>query len=215
MAAAAPPAPISIRERVAAQGARIKRVKRLDRLAVGVITAGGLSIIVAVLFIFVFILGEALPLFRPAAGEPKGTVDLAAVPEWGEATPPSGTTPAAPGSGATLAFKPLVLGIDEYQMYIYEVLADGRTVFFKAKDGSFVKQMAATAAVEAGIASASRSLQGEYVALGTRDGRAILQQVRFTPRYEEQKLADLDLALRQPGSRGAGPGPAAPPRGGL
>ena len=26
-------------------------------------------------------------------------------------------------------------------MYFYEVLADGRTVFFKAADGSFVKQL--------------------------------------------------------------------------
>ena len=37
------------------------------------------------------------------------------------------------------------------------------------------------------------------MALGTTDGKVILQQVRFTPRYENQKLADLDLAVRARG----------------
>ena len=43
---------------------RIARVKRMDRLARGVITLGGLGIVASVLFIFLFILGEAWPLFR-------------------------------------------------------------------------------------------------------------------------------------------------------
>ncbi|HEY6547121.1 MAG TPA: hypothetical protein VI589_04415, partial [Vicinamibacteria bacterium] len=215
MAAAAPPAPISIRERVAAQGTRIKRVKLMDRLAVGFITAGGLFIIVAVLFIFVFILGESLPLFRSATGQPRGTVNLAAVPALEAVVPVA--APVAAGSAPKVAvvsappapasseapppadFKPLVLGIDEYQMYFYEVLADGRTVFFKATDGSFAKQIPSTSLAGATIRSASRSLEGEYVALGTSDGRVSLQQVRFTPKYEEQKLVDLELAVRDRG----------------
>ena len=48
---------------------RIARVKLVDRLATGTITLGGLFIIVAVFFIFLFILGETLPLFRPAQGQ--------------------------------------------------------------------------------------------------------------------------------------------------
>ncbi|HEY6552016.1 MAG TPA: hypothetical protein VI669_01600, partial [Vicinamibacteria bacterium] len=214
MAAAAPPAAVpSIRERVAAQGKRIKRVKMLDRFAVGFITAGGLFIIVAVLFIFVFILGESLPLFRSASGASRGTVNLSAVPPMeasvSELSPsvspsPSATTPASavPPSATSPAvadFKPLVLGIDEYQMYFYEILADGRTVFFKASDGAFAKQLPLGALAGATIRSASRSLMGESVALGTSDGRVSLQQVRFTPRYEEQKLVDLDIAVRDRG----------------
>jgi phosphate transport system permease protein len=202
MAAAAPPAPapISIRERVAAQGSRIKRVKMLDRLAVGFITAGGLFIIVAVLFIFVFILGEALPLFRSATGEPRGTVNLAAVPAPLALVPTAAPVPPpVPVVVSPADFKPLVLGIDEYQMYFYEILADGRTIFFKASDGSFVQQIPPTSIAGAAISSASRSLEGEYVALGTTDGRVSLQQVRFTPKYEEQKLVDLDRAVRDRG----------------
>jgi phosphate transport system permease protein len=37
------------------------------------------------------------------------------------------------------------------------------------------------------------------VAIGTATGQVSLQQVRFTPRYEEQKLVDLDLAVRDRG----------------
>ena len=63
--------------------------------------------------------------------------------------------------------------------------------------------------------SASRSLEGEYVALGTSDGRVSLQQVRFTPRYEDQKLVDLDLAVRDRGLVELDPARARAARGGL
>jgi phosphate transport system permease protein len=206
MAAAAPPAPApaapsSIRERVQAQASRIKRVKLIDRFAVGFITFGGIFIIIAVSFVFIFIFSEATPLFRPATGAARGTVNLAAVPvAVPTPIPDSAKTavlpvPVAPPS----EFKPLVLGIDEYQMYFYEVLGDGRTVFFKAADGSFVKQMPPTSIEGATLTSASRSLEGEFIALGTADGRVSLQQVRFLPKYEDQKLVDLELRIADRG----------------
>ena len=37
------------------------------------------------------------------------------------------------------------------------------------------------------------------MAVGTGDGRVALQQVRFTPKYEEQKLVDLDISVRDRG----------------
>jgi phosphate transport system permease protein len=183
--AAAAPAPMSIRQRVKEQAFRIKRVKRMDRLAVGFITFGGLFVIAAVLFIFVFILSEALPLFRPATGSPNGIVNLAAVP--------------APPGGPVAAGKPLVVGTDEYQMYVYELLSDGRMAFFKG-DGSFAKEFVPAALAPAGVVSASRSLAENFVAIGTDDGRVILQQVRFRPRYEQQVLVDLDIDVRDRGA---------------
>ena len=208
-AAATPPVPtIDIRQRVQAQAGRLRRVKLIDRFAVGFITFGGLFIIVAVLFIFVFIFGEALPLFRPATGVARGTVDLAAVPalEYTPAVPAALATAPAPAPLATAPAalvlsetgKPLVMGIDEYQRYFYEVLSDGRTAFWKV-DGSFASQLPPTSLGQSKVRSASRSLTGDYVALGTEDGRVSLQQVRFTPRYENQKLVDLDLAVRDRG----------------
>ncbi len=204
MAAAAPVAtgPSGIRERVQAQASRIKRVKLIDRVAVGFITFGGIFIIVAVSFIFIFIFGEAVPLFRPATGAARGTVNLAAVP----VAPLPALAPASARSAVLPVpvappseFKPLVLGIDEYQMYFYEVLADGRTVFFKAADGSFMKQVPPTSITGATLTSASRSLEGEFIALGTSDGRVTLQQVRVLPKYEDQKLVDLEMSVADRG----------------
>ena len=219
-AAAAPPtATIDIRKRVQAQAGRLRRVKRIDRLAVGLITFGGLFIIVAVLFIFVFIFGEALPLFRPASGEAKGSVALAAVPALeyvpvaavpasgsvsAAHAPASATAPAKTRTQAPAAVvltepgKPLIMGSDEYQRYFYEVLADGRTAFWTI-DGSFSRQLPPTSVGQSKVLNASRSLTGDFVALGTEDGHVSLQQVRFTPKYEEQKLVDLEPSVQDRG----------------
>jgi len=67
-----PPEVVGVSQRVLAASGRIKRVKRLDRWATGVITLGGVFVIVAVSFILVFILAQAWPLFRPAQGEALG-----------------------------------------------------------------------------------------------------------------------------------------------
>jgi len=179
MAAAAPTAtaPPSIRQRVQESSARIARVKLLDRLATGTITMGGLFIIVAVFFIFLFILGETLPLFRPAQGQARGVVSLAGAPEG----------------------KPLAIGTDEYQMYLYELRADGRFAFFRLADGSLAREIPLASLAGATVVAASRSLTGDYVAAGTSDGRLALAQVRFLPRYEDQQLVDLEISVRERG----------------
>jgi phosphate transport system permease protein len=171
----------SIRQRVQAQSGRIHRVKRMDRLATVVITLGGVFIIVAVSFIFVFIFGEAFPLFRPAQGTAKGVLPLA--------------TPQGSPAG-----KPLVFGVDEYQMYLYELLPDARFVFFKANGGGSVAREVPVAGLEgATLTAASRTLTGDFVGAGTADGRVALAQVRFVPKYVEQKLVDLELEVRDRG----------------
>jgi phosphate transport system permease protein len=175
MAVAAPA--VSVRQRVLGAAARVRRVKLVDRVATAFITFGGVFIIIAVSFIFVFILGETLPLFRPATGRALGTVNLAVPPEAG---------------------KPLVVGLDEYQMYFYEVLADGRTTFFRP-DGSVARDVPATLLGSARVTAASRSLADNYVAIAADDGRVALQQVRFRPRYEEQSLVDLEVEVRDRG----------------
>ncbi len=195
----------SIRERMLVQSGRIKRLKALDRLAVGVISLGGIFVIVAVSFIFVFILGEAAPLFRESSGEALGDVGLAAVPPLEVAPAPPADASAGPGAAPFAAFtiatagEPLAIGTDEYQKYFYEVLSDGRTIFFDSQSGAFVKQFYPPALGPARIVAASRSLTGDCVALGTADGRLALQQVRFRPKYEEQKLAGLEVELRARG----------------
>jgi phosphate transport system permease protein len=206
MAVAAPPAATAIRRRVLEASGRVRRVKAFDRLAAGTITFGGIFVIVAVLFILVFLVAETLPLFRPASGSALGTLALGAVPAPGDAPVPTPSVPATvvasslpgPVAAAVPAAKALVLGIDEYQMYFYEVLADGRTVFFKA-DGSFARQFPPACGLSAPVTSASRSLAGDFVAMGTGDGRVLLQQVRWLPKYQDQRLLDLEITLRDQG----------------
>jgi phosphate transport system permease protein len=201
--AAAAPAAADIRKRVLEASGRIRRVKALDRLATGVITFGGILIVIAVSFIFVFILGEAVPLFRPAAGVAGGTLNLAAVPP--PAAPPA-SVPVS-GAGPSLAAaarvgggptRPLAFGTDEYQLYLYELLSDGRVVFFRSADGSVARQFPLTPLAGAGVASASRSLVGDFLGVGTADGRVSLHQVRFRARYQDQKLS-TSISVRERG----------------
>jgi ABC-type uncharacterized transport system permease subunit len=93
----------SIRDRMQAAAARLARVKRIDRLANGVITLGGVGVVVSVLFIFLFILSQAFPLFRSAK-----VSRAAKTPTVSEALQAA-----------------LVLGVDEYQRKLYGVSAAG------------------------------------------------------------------------------------------
>jgi phosphate transport system permease protein len=173
---------ISIRQRVLAANTRIQRVKRLDRIATAGITLGGLLIIVGVLFMFLFILAEAWPIFRPARGQSLGVVPLEAA-----------------GADTVAGRKPLAVGIDEYQRYLYAVQDDAQVAFFRTRDGALARVLPVTGLSGARVTAASRSTTGDSLGLGTADGRAALVQVRFLPRYEEQRLADLDLELRERG----------------
>jgi len=178
----------SIRRRVQQASSRIRRVKLVDRLAAAGITLGGLFIIVAVLFIFLFILGEALPLFWPAQGQSRGTLKLAAAPR----SPSPSASP--------LPERPLAVGVDEYQMYLYELLPDGRFVFFRLPDGTLAKEVPLASLAGATVVSASRSLTGDFVGAGTAEGKVALAQVRFRPKYVDQKLVDIDLEVRERGA---------------
>jgi len=172
-------ASIGVREKMAAASRRIARVKLADRAATGVITFGGLFIIVCVLFIFVFIFEEALPLFRGARGQRVASLAL---------VPPQGA-PAAPREA------PLAIGVDEYQKYLYEVAPDARVVLYRLADGTPQREFRIAELEGATVTTAVRSLTGD-LALGTADGRAALVQVRFRPVFEGSVLKDLESDVR-------------------
>ena len=174
-------ATIGVRERMAAASKRIARVKLVDRGATGVITFGGIFIILSVIFIFVFIFAEAMPLFRGAKGERLGKISLAGV---------RGGTP----HGAPLAF-----GVDEYQKYLYEITPDAHLVVFRLADGATHREMPLPGIESTAITSASRGLAGDSLVAGTADGRVALSLVRFRPVFEGQVLKDLDIDLRPRG----------------
>jgi len=168
----------AIREQVRAAAGRIRTLKRIDRGASALIVLGGLGIVASVLAILVFIAAEAWPLFVPGRGHFLGDTRLVR---------PQGHDPG----------RALVLGVDEYQIYVYEMRPDGRLEFFRLADGTLAKQFSAPGIEGVGVTAASRSLERDFVAAGTADGRLSLMQIRFRPRYEEQKLVDLDIDLAE------------------
>jgi phosphate transport system permease protein len=176
---------LKVRERLEAAKAGIRAVKRLDRVAGVLIRLGGIGIVVSVLGILLFIVAEAWPLFRPAQGRLAGTLAL----------PPPGAAPMATGTpGAVQA-----LGTDEYQMYLYAVRGQPKIEFFRLPGGAAGREFPLAALAGASVTAASRSLTGDFVAVGTADGRVAMAQVRFRPRYENQKLADLDIDVADRG----------------
>jgi phosphate transport system permease protein len=186
----------TVRQRVQEASGRIRRVKLLDRLATAVITGGGVFVIIAVMFIFVFILGETLPLFRPAHGAARGALPLALPNSAAAAAPAGGAAAAAPSASAAVA---LTVGVDEYQRYLYSLLPDARIVFHRLPEGAFAKEVPIASIAGASVSAASRSLQHDFLAAATADGRVALQQVRFVPRYQDQVLQDLEIEVRDRG----------------
>ena len=166
----------AVRRHMAAAAGRIRRLRRVDRVAVGIITLGGIGVILSVVAILVFIAAEALPLFKPAAVAPLGTIRLAGQPAV-----------ALPAAAA--------MGADEFGRHLYSVDADGTIALFDPATGARGQQWRPTALQGATITAVTRSLAGDHVALGTSDGRVVLLQVQFAPVYEENRLSGVSADL--------------------
>ena len=108
-------------------------------------------------------------------------------------------TPIAPAAVTPTPGVVQAMGADEYQMYLYAVRGQPRIEFFRLPAGTWVRDSPLPALAGAVVTAASRSLEGDFVALGTADGRVGLARVQFRPRYEGQQLADLDIEVSDRG----------------
>jgi phosphate transport system permease protein len=188
--AEATPAAFKVRDRIQAARGRIRFLKRVDYAASLLIRLGGIGIVVSVLGILVFILAEAWPLFRGSRGALAATVRLP--PPVMPAAPPAEVS--APPPAAVHA-----LGTDEYQMYVYAVRGAPQVEFFRLPDATLARTVPLAGLAGATVTSASRSLGGDFLGVGTSDGRVGMAQVSFRPRYQEQTLADLDIEVAEKG----------------
>ena len=168
-----PAAASGVRRQMAAATKRIARLKRMDRAAVAVITLGGLLIVAAVLGILVFIGAEAIPLFRGAAVQYRGTV-------------PSQSAIQPASARAFRAF-----GADEYLRYFFTVEPDGRVAFRQLSNGEVAKELPVPSLDGASVTATSMSLLGHFIAAGMSDGRIALMQIRFRPVFTEQTVTDV------------------------
>jgi phosphate transport system permease protein len=189
----------SVRHKVAAAAGRARTLKRVDRAAAAAITLGGIGIVASVIGILVFVMAEAWPLFQGARGRPLDRLQLATVPAPA-APSPTGISPAASVPPALAApATPLATGVDEYQLYLYQLRSDGRLAFFRMRDGAFAFERPVPGVSGATLVAGARTLTHDLVAVATTDGKVTLMQVAFQPRYEAQKLVDLDVAVEDRG----------------
>ncbi len=133
---------------------RRRRYRALkDRAASVSIGLGGISVIIAILLIFVYLLSEVLPMFRGASMEPRGQYS---VPHL--------------SSGKTL-----LLSIEEQTEIALRLTDSGQALFFKAENGALVKQMGLPLDEDVAITSvAKESAAGGMVAIGLSNGRALV-----------------------------------------
>ena len=147
-------------------------VRRSDRIARGVITIGGLGIIVTVLLILVQIVAEALPLWRGARARPATVLKFAT----------------AENDPALLAFP------DPYRE-TYVVLRS--TGVFQQVDRKTARVLRAIRVPDTEgwrITSAERIGGRDEMALGLEDGRILLVQGRVRVEFEERgRLVDFTL----------------------
>ena len=160
---------------------RIARLKRIDRAAVFVITLGGLAVVVGVLGILLFIVAEALPMFRAAEVTSREPIPLGAN--------------RAPGGPAMRA-----LGIDEYRtLLLHRRPRCARGVLRHERRRTGARVPVSGARTRHPVVASSRSLLGNFLAAGTSDGRVALAQARYIPKYENEKLSGLDVSVRERG----------------
>ncbi|HET9370590.1 MAG TPA: ABC transporter permease subunit [Vicinamibacterales bacterium] len=168
-----------LRRHMAASTGRIRRLKQIDRLAVGIITLGGIAVIVSVIGILAFIGAEAVPLFRSSQASLLRSMTPAGA---------AATTPSIAGRA--------VVGVDESRRFVYAVESPARLAVFAADSGARLAEIPVTSLAGAGVTTASRSLEGDLVAIGTGDGRAALVRVQFPPPQNETDAAAIQVVER-------------------
>ncbi len=147
-----------------------KRTLLVDRFMNQFIKFGGLSVIVAVFGIFLFILIQILPLFKGAEVEELKSVPLEAADY-------------------------VAVGIDEWAELPFALQADGDLVFtdLVGDRGAFTKRPALLATAAFGAAHYRQNLQS--LAVATQDGRFSVVKLDYKPVFDTDGTRGIDITL--------------------
>jgi len=151
---------------------RMRKFRALkDKLASGGIAVGGISVIVAILLIFFYLLYEVMPLFQSAK-----------VQTWQQNEQAIESYP-IPGSGNTL-----YLSMEEQAEIGVRVTDQGEVIFFNALSGSVIKSetidIPANSSIS-GLSTISDPLR--QFAIGFSNGDALVIQHNYTSSYPDGK----------------------------
>ncbi len=131
-----------------------------DRMARHGVAFGGISVIIAIVLIFFYLLYVVFPLFVPASSE--------AVASY-----------AIPGEGKTLYME-----MEEHGSIAVRYTDAGEALFFDSADGTVLAQIAMAGIGEATISSLAEGIPGNHqLALGLSDGRVLMVQHKFSISY--------------------------------
>jgi len=156
-----PPASTSTRKRFLVSAVTSGRRLAIDRAARWVVTAGGLAIIVSILGILVFIVGEVLPLLHPARVEARPSLAV------------SGT--------------PTALLVDEHRTHAATADAGGVISVLRLSDGQEVSRSSLLPPAETiTLAGAVGTPDGRGIVAATADGRIVGAQVAWPVEFDSR-----------------------------
>ncbi|WP_347242715.1 ABC transporter permease subunit [Thermogutta sp.] len=170
------------------RGTRV--IRWIDRIAAWIVTLGGISTIVAVLGVFVFLVWTVLPMFRPASLSPRATVLLmgetpataSSVVETAGESHSSQNSSDAPRkdqgdqtklepSPDVTSSEPLVFGLDESVSVLWGVSRTGIFSVWELQYGQLVHQI--PLAESAKIVCVAVDAPRRSFVLGTQDGKLL------------------------------------------
>jgi phosphate transport system permease protein len=151
---------------------RLRKFRALkDKMASVGIAFGGISVIVAILLIFFYLLYEVAPLFNSAE------IKAAKTPDGSEAVY------ALPGDGKTL-----YLTAEEQAEIAMRVTDQGQVVFFDALTGKIIQQIPVSIPESASISSFALASDASHIfALGLSNGEAIVMKHSYKATYPDGK----------------------------
>ncbi len=139
----------------------LKRRKFVDFIATGVVTTGGIGIILSILAILVFIGIETVPLFQGVKSELASSFIIKESPQL------SSYSLDSPDSAS---FPFVVTGVEEYREIGFIVTREGTVTFLSLKDGKTIKQIPLTELNGGKITSSFVSVNNKLYSFGTSDG---------------------------------------------
>ena len=156
----------------------IMRRKLVDFVATGVVTIGGIAIILSILAILVFIGMETVPLWQGAKSELTSSFILK---ESQELSSYSLDSP------DKRTFPYLATGTEEYKQIGFVVTDDGVFRFLSLKDGSVLKSVPLSGLEGSKITSSFVSVNNKLYSFGTSEGSILPVRTRYKINFSDQK----------------------------
>lgn len=155
----------------------VRRRKLVDFIATGVVTTGGIAIILSILAILVFIGIETIPLWQGVKSELTSSFILKESPELASYSL---------DSPDKTEFPFVATGIEEYREIGFVVTDDGVLRFLSLKDGSVIKSVPLDELGDSKITSSFVSVNNKLYSFGTNDGFILPIKTSYKITFSDQ-----------------------------